>query len=108
LSLNRIYVTIGTALLGKQLSLGFVAELIDLIREQISADVDIAIIESDASAMRCKYAFRMLGFEKLAQEKNVRLVNLSEDQNDNVTLAVTETTTPFRSQNYSRADLKLT
>ncbi len=65
----------------------FVAELIDLIREQISADVDIAIVESDASAMRCKYAFRMLGFEKIAREKNVRLVNLSEDQSDSVDVA---------------------
>jgi uncharacterized protein (DUF362 family) len=58
----------------------FVAELIDLIRKQASPDVDIALIESDASAMRCKYAFRMLGYEKLAKEKNVRLVNLSEDE----------------------------
>ncbi len=56
----------------------FVGELIDLIR-QASPDADIAIVESDASAMRCKYAFRMLGYERLAQEKNVRLVNLSED-----------------------------
>ena len=62
----------------------FVAELIDIIRLQTSSNVDIAIVESDASAMRCKYAFKMLGFEKLAQQKNVRLVNLSEDQNSNV------------------------
>ena len=56
----------------------FVGAFIDLIREKISPDLDIAIVESDASAMKCKYAFRMLGFEKLAQEKNVRLLNLSE------------------------------
>ncbi len=61
----------------------FVSELIDLIRQQTSPDVDIAIIESDASAMRCKYAFTMLGYEKLAKEKGVRLVNLSEDQSSN-------------------------
>jgi uncharacterized protein (DUF362 family) len=60
----------------------FVGDLIDLLREQISEDLDIAIVESDASAMRCKYAFRMLGFERLAAEKKVRLVNLSEDQCD--------------------------
>ena len=65
----------------------FVAELIDLIRQQTSENVDIAIVESDASAMRCKYAFRMLGFEKLAQEKNVRLVNLTEDQSDSVDIS---------------------
>lgn len=61
-----------------------VAALIDLIREKTSPNVDIAIIESDASAMRCKYAFRMLGYEKLAQEKNVKLVNLSEQESDEV------------------------
>ena len=56
----------------------FVAALIDLIRENLG-DVDIAVVESDASAMRCKYAFRMLGYERLVAEKGVRLVNLSED-----------------------------
>ena len=65
----------------------FVAELIDLIRERIASDIEISIVESDASAMRCKYAFRMLGFEKLAREKNVRLVNLSEDESDSVDVA---------------------
>jgi len=64
----------------------FVSELIDLLREQIAPDVDISIIESDASAMRCKYAFRMLGFERLAQEKNVKLVNLSEVESDSFDL----------------------
>ena len=86
----------------------FVAELIDLIREQISADVDIAIIESDASAMRCKYAFRMLGFEKLAQEKNVRLVNLSEDQNDNVDVGCNGNNYTFKvPKTIHDADLKI-
>jgi len=56
----------------------FVGELIDLLRQQIRPTVDISIIESDASAMRCKYAFRMLGYERLAEEKNVRLINLTE------------------------------
>lgn len=65
----------------------FVSALIDLIREQANPQVEIAIVESDASAMRCKYAFRMLGFEKLAQEKNVRLVNLSEGNCDAVEVA---------------------
>jgi uncharacterized protein (DUF362 family) len=60
----------------------FVADLIDLMREKISDNIDVSIVESDASAMRCKYAFRMLGFEKLSQDKNVRLVNLSEEECD--------------------------
>ncbi|MBS7646622.1 DUF362 domain-containing protein [Candidatus Bathyarchaeota archaeon] len=57
-----------------------VAELIRLIREETSKDVNISIVESDASAMICKYAFRMLGYEKLAENCNVKLVNLSEEE----------------------------
>ncbi|MGD6808919.1 MAG: DUF362 domain-containing protein [Candidatus Bathyarchaeia archaeon] len=60
----------------------FVGELIDFLREKISKDVQISVVESDASAMRCKYAFRMLGFERLALEKNVQLINLSEEPSD--------------------------
>jgi len=56
-----------------------VAALIDLIREKISTTTEISIVESDASAMKCKYAFKMLGYEKLADNYNVNLVNLSED-----------------------------
>jgi hypothetical protein len=50
------------------------------LREELNPDIDIAIAESDASAMRCKYAFRMLGYEDIAASENVRLVNLSEDE----------------------------
>jgi uncharacterized protein (DUF362 family) len=66
----------------------FVGKLIDFLREQISSDVDISVIESDASAMRCKYAFRMLGFEHLAAEKNVQLINLSEEPSDETQVTV--------------------
>lgn len=58
----------------------FVAALIDLLHTKISPNLKIAIVESDASAMRCKYAFKMLGYEKIAKNYNVNLVNLSEDQ----------------------------
>ena len=60
----------------------FTAGLIQLIREKTANDVDISIVESDASAMRCNYAFRMLGYEKLAKDHNVRLVNLSAHSYD--------------------------
>jgi uncharacterized protein (DUF362 family) len=56
----------------------FITALIDLIRAKTSPHVDIALLESDASAMRCKHVFRMLGYEKLAEEYGVKLVNLSE------------------------------
>ncbi|MEM4142999.1 MAG: DUF362 domain-containing protein [Candidatus Bathyarchaeia archaeon] len=56
----------------------FVSALIELFREQISSNVEIFVVESDASAMKCKYAFKYLGYEKLAREYGVNLVNLSE------------------------------
>ena len=66
----------------------FVASIIDLIREKISPDTNISIVESDASAMKCKYAFKMLGYEKLFQNSDVNLVNLSEDKCDDVEVTV--------------------
>jgi uncharacterized protein (DUF362 family) len=56
-----------------------VAGLIDYVREAYGEDVDIKIVEADASAMRTKLAFKVLGYEKLAIEKDVELFNLSED-----------------------------
>ena len=47
----------------------FVSAIIDVLRERFSSDIEISDVESDASAMRCKYAFRMLGYDKRAKEK---------------------------------------
>ncbi|MEM3551629.1 MAG: DUF362 domain-containing protein, partial [Candidatus Bathyarchaeia archaeon] len=58
----------------------FVGELIRLIREKTSMNVDISVVESDASAMICKYAFKMLGYEKIAEKCKVKLVNLSKEE----------------------------
>lgn len=57
----------------------FTAALINLIRNKTSPSVNISIVESDASAMKCKYAFKILGYEKLANNYKVKLVNLRED-----------------------------
>lgn len=56
-----------------------VGALIDLIRERCGDSVEIKIAEADASAMRTRYAFPVLGYENLAREKDVGLVNLSKD-----------------------------
>ena len=56
-----------------------VAAIIDWVREIHGKDVNIRIVESDATAMRTKYAFTILGYRKLAEEKQVELFNLSED-----------------------------
>lgn len=55
-----------------------VKALIDILRMYINPD-EIYIVESDATVMRTKYSFKMLDYEKLASEKNVKLVNLSDD-----------------------------
>jgi len=56
----------------------FVSVIIEILREKTSPEVDISIVESDASAMKCKYAFKFLGYEKIAEQCHVKLVNLSE------------------------------
>ena len=86
----------------------FIGALIDVIRNIKSTNVDISIVESDASAMKCKYAFKILGYEKLAKDYNVKLVNLSEDKNDIV--EVTAGGQTFRlevPQTILNADLKI-
>ncbi len=57
----------------------FVGALIDVFRENLDVS-EIVVVESDASAMKCKNAFGMLGYDKLAAEKNVELVNLAEEK----------------------------
>ena len=56
----------------------FVGAFAEILRSRIP-DVRVAVVESDASAMKCKHAFRMLGYESLRDELDVDLVNLSED-----------------------------
>ena len=52
--------------------------IIDYFREIYDQKAKIIIAEADASAMRTKYAFRMLGYEDLAREKSVELMNLCD------------------------------
>jgi uncharacterized protein (DUF362 family) len=57
-----------------------VGGIIDYVREKFGARVRIKIAEADATAMRTKYAFPVLGYTGLAWEKKVQLVNLSQDE----------------------------
>lgn len=85
-----------------------VAALIELIREKISSNTEISIVESDASAMKCKYAFKFLGYEKLAQDYNVKLINLSEDRSEKVEVKVGNQHFHFMMpQTIKNADLKI-
>ena len=56
-----------------------VGAIIDYLRDSYGQDLDITIAEADASAMQTKYAFKLLGYQKLAEEKNVKLLNLCQD-----------------------------
>lgn len=52
--------------------------IIDCLRKRLGDAVEIFIAESDASAMRTKYAFKVLGYDEISKKKDVMLVNLSE------------------------------
>jgi uncharacterized protein (DUF362 family) len=58
----------------------FVSVLIDVLRNKFGKDSEIFVVESDASAMKCKYVFSMLGYDAMAEEKGVKLVNLSNEK----------------------------
>jgi len=55
-----------------------VRSLIMLLRNKIGEDIDITIAEADASAMRTRLAFQVLGYQKMADDLNVNLTNLSD------------------------------
>ena len=57
-----------------------VSAIIDVVRERAGDDVAIYVGESDASAMKTRYSFKMLGYTKLAREKNIELINLSDGE----------------------------
>jgi len=55
-----------------------VESVIDILRMKCDAP-EIYVVESDATAMKAKYVFKALGYEKLAARKKIRLLNLCED-----------------------------
>lgn len=65
-----------------------VAGIIDCFRERFGPKIRIQVAEADASAMRTKHSFLMLGYEDLARKKNVELLNLSEDTMKNQEILV--------------------
>jgi len=65
-----------------------VGGIIDYLRERLGNDIIINIVESDASAMRVKHAFKALDYEKLADVKKVNLLNLSNDTLEKKTVKV--------------------
>jgi uncharacterized protein (DUF362 family) len=74
-----------------------VCSVIKYVREKIGSDVNITVAEADASAMRTKFAFSILGYDELCQKNNVALKNLSEGDVVEKTVKVGKTyvTLPF-------------
>jgi len=66
----------------------FVSLLIDVLRENFRSDPQISIVESDASALKCKFAFKMFKYDKLAEEKGVKLINLCEEPSKQIDLSI--------------------
>lgn len=86
----------------------FVGALIEVIREKVGSDPQIFIVESDASAMKCKHAFRYLGYDKLAHDYNVQLINLSETDGEPTRVSVNTKVFDFTVPDLIRsADLKI-
>ena len=64
---------------GQTTSPRLVGALIEFLRTHLRNDPEITIAEADASAMKTKHVFRMLGYEDLANDKEIELLNLSEN-----------------------------
>jgi uncharacterized protein (DUF362 family) len=65
----------------------FVESLVSVLRKRVGKNVNISLVESDASAMKCKYAFKFLGYEKLSKDIDVNLINLTEEKSENTTVS---------------------
>ncbi len=66
----------------------FVGVAIDVLRKRLKSTPEIFVVESDASAMKCRHSFRMLGYTKMAKDRNVTLVNLTNERVRNMSVEV--------------------
>ncbi len=57
-----------------------VGAVITYLRKRLSDKAKITVAEADASAMRTKYAFSILGYDELCRQHSVPLKNLSEGE----------------------------
>ncbi len=69
---------------GQTTSPMFIGALVDLVRKRTSPNSVISVVESDASAMKCRHAFKFLGYENAAKDHTFKLVNLSEEESEPV------------------------
>jgi uncharacterized protein (DUF362 family) len=86
----------------------FIGTLIDVLRQKTNPGASISIVESDASAMKCKYVFKFLGYDKLAKKYEINLINLSEEKYDVVKVKAGNYSFPLMMpQIIQNADLKI-
>ena|GEM_PF-358893 len=57
-----------------------VSAVIDYIREYGDPGIKIKLVEADATSMKTRYSFKILGYDGFARGKNVELFNLSDDE----------------------------
>lgn len=55
-----------------------VSSVIRYLKERTGGDANITVAEADASAMKTKLAFKILGYDELCRKNDVPLLNLSE------------------------------
>jgi len=74
-----------------------VGAVIKYLRVKISRNLNITVAEADASAMRTKFAFSILGYDALCEKLDVALKNLSEGAVADHTVKVgsSDVTLPF-------------
>ena len=91
---------------GQTTSPRLVGALIEFLRSHWRNNPEIFIAEADASAMKTKHVFRMLGYEDLANDKEVELLNLSDNPTVDcrTTVDSSDVVLPF-SQKLLQADL---
>ena len=65
-----------------------VSAIIDYVREFCNPNASIRIAEADATAMKTRHAFRMLGYTDLAVEKDVELFNLCDDDFEEIDIKI--------------------
>ena len=66
----------------------FVAGLVDYLRQYVSSNVEIAVVESDTASRKCEDVFKFLGYGELARRRGVKLVNLSKEAPEEVHIQV--------------------
>ncbi len=86
-----------TASTGETTDERVVCSVIKYVRKRVGEEAKITVAEADASAMKTKYAFKILGYDEMCRNNDVGLLNLSEGNvmQQTVKVGANEVTLPF-------------